>query len=254
MSRLAHARLAGVLGLVFASASHGAVFVNEIHYDDSTASGDVGERIEVVATAGEDLTQYSVVLYNGSNPAAAAAYDTDTLPAGSIVACGANVRIAVIQYATNGVQNGGNDAIALVGPGAALVQFLGYEGAATASDGPAAGLTSVDIGVSETNSTAPGTSLQLGGSGTAYADFTWNGTATETFGACNNGQSFGAPVDDAPEVTTTTPADAATDVAADASISIGFSESVTTTGEWFSISCSASGARAVADTTVAGSG
>ncbi|HVF35788.1 MAG TPA: Ig-like domain-containing protein [Candidatus Saccharimonadia bacterium] len=254
MSRSDLARLAGVLGLVFAGASNAAVFVNEIHYDDSTDPADVGERIEVVATAGEDLALYSIVLYNGSTPAAATTYDTDSVPTGSTVACGANVRIAVLSYATNGIQNGPSDALALVGPGSTVVQFLSYEGVVTASNGPAAGLQSADIGVSETNSTAAGTSLQLGGNGSAYADFFWTASATDRFGTCNNGQTFGAAPDVAPTVASTNPADLATNVARNANISISFSEPVATTGEWFSISCTTSGPRAVADTSVSGTG
>ena len=48
------------------------VFINEIHYDDSTASGDTGERIEVMATAGESLSGYRIYLYNGTSSTTAA--------------------------------------------------------------------------------------------------------------------------------------------------------------------------------------
>src|SRR5687768_18010489 len=90
------------------------VFINEFHYDDATASGDTGERIEVVATAGESLSGYRIYLYNGSTPSAATTYDNDAVPAGSLVTCGASVRIATLSYPSNGIQNGANDGIALV--------------------------------------------------------------------------------------------------------------------------------------------
>jgi hypothetical protein len=77
-----------------------------IHYDDATSSGDTGERIEVVATAGETLSAYRIYLYNGSTPSAAVTYDNDLVPAGSLVSCGAQVRIATVSYASNGIQNG----------------------------------------------------------------------------------------------------------------------------------------------------
>ena len=51
-------------------------------------------------------------------------------------------------------------------------------------------MTSQNIPVAETNSTAAGTSLQLTGSGSQYAHFTWAESAKQTFGACNNGQTF----------------------------------------------------------------
>jgi endonuclease I/methionine-rich copper-binding protein CopC len=220
------------------------VFVNEIHYDDADTptTGDTNEAIEIVATGGEDLSLYSIVLYNGSSPAAAVVYDTDAVPAGSIVSCagGGSARIAVINYPLNGVQNGTNDAIALV-QGSTVVQFLSYEGVATASGGVAAGLTSVDIGVSEVGSTVEGTSLQLGGGpGSTYGGFSWNGSATATMGACNNGQSFGAPVDNPPQLTGSTPANGASGVSVTTEIFLQFSEAVTLNPAGITLTCGAS--------------
>jgi predicted extracellular nuclease len=56
----------------------------------------------------------------------------------------------------------------------------------------------------------------------------------------------------APTVTSTTPADNATNVALDANITITFSEAVNVSGEWFQIDCPISGLRHVADTAVSG--
>ena len=51
------------LALAFVAAPASAdVFINEIHYDDATSAGDTGERIEVVATAGETLSAYRIYL------------------------------------------------------------------------------------------------------------------------------------------------------------------------------------------------
>ena len=61
----------------------------------------------------------------------------------------------------------------------------------TATNGPALGMTSTDIGVSEISSTAVGDSLQLTGMGTSYGEFTWAGAAANTFGSPNTDQSFG---------------------------------------------------------------
>ncbi len=229
------------------------VFINEIHYDDSTAAGDVGEAIEVVATAGEDLTNYSIVLYNGSVPGAATTYDTDVLPAGALVTCGTQVRIAAITYATNGVQNGAPDGVALVGPGNTVIQLLSYEGALTASNGPAMGMVSTDIGVSETNSTAPGTSLQLGGNAGSYAGFTWNTSASATMGACNNNQTFTGGVDQPPTLAGSIPANNAPSFPTNANLQVSFSESVDLGPTWFQLVCSLSGVRNVSDTVVGGS-
>lgn len=223
-----------------------AVFINELHYDNAGAS-DVGEAIEVVAPIGVDVSNWRVVLYNGSAPGAATVYGNRLLSEASSTTCGGK-QIKVLNYPTDGVQNGGNDAIALVDANGVVVQFLSYEGVATANGGPANGLTSVDIGVSETNSTVAGTSLQLSGSGSDYGQFAWQGSATATFGACNNSQSFGPPVDTAPSVSSTTPANSATGQATNVSITVNFSEPVDTTAAWFSLSCGSSGVHSAVTT------
>lgn len=238
-STRAFSRLLALALLPLCGYAQAEVFINEVHYDDATSSGDVGERIEVVATAGESLSSYRIHLYNGSSPSAATTYDNDLVPAGSLVSCGGSVRIATLSYPTNGIQNGPNDGMALVNGSGAVVQFLSYEGAITASNGPAAGLTSSNLPVSETGSTAAGTSLQLGGSG-GLASFTWRSSATQTFGGCNNNQSFSAP-NPPPVVTTTTPVQGATDFPAAGDLSVGFSETVTLASGAFTLVCGTSG-------------
>lgn len=162
------------------------VFINEIHYDN--AGTDAGEAIEIAGPAGTDLTGWSLVLYNGANNST---YDTDAL-SGTIPDGEDGYGFVTVNYPSNGIQNGAPDGVALVNNGA-VVQFLSYEGAFTAANGPASGLTSTDIGVSETGSETLGQSLQLSGTGTDYENFTWNTASTSTFGAANSGQSFTAP-------------------------------------------------------------
>lgn len=53
-------------------------------------------------------------------------------------------------------------------------------GTVTATDGPAEGETSVEIGVGE--STSAGSSLQLVGAGASYSDFTWVSDPNPSFG------------------------------------------------------------------------
>jgi len=227
------------------------VFINELHYDDSTPAGDVGAAIEVVATAGEDLSGYRLYLYNGSNPSAAAVYADNAVPAGT-ASCG-SARLATVSYPTNGLQNGPNDGIALVDASGKVVQFLSYEGTITAAGGPAAGLTSQNLPVSETNSTAPGTSLQLTGTGSQYAHFTWAESAGQTFGACNHGQTFsgGGPTgpNTAPSVTAPTPEQGASTFPAAADLSVIFSEPVTLSSGAFALSCGQSGTVALSHPT-----
>ncbi|WP_257386250.1 endonuclease [Tahibacter caeni] len=244
---LSGAVVALLSGFAASAMADTAVFINELHYDDSTGAGDVGEAIEVVGPTGTDLSNWRVVLYNGNTPAAATTYSDRLLSEATASTCGSK-QILVLNYPTNGVQNGANDAIALVDAGGSVVQFLSYEGPATASNGPASGMTSVDIGVSETNSTAPGTSLQLSGSGSDYGSFTWQGSATQTFGNCNNGQSFGPPVDVPPIVSSTTPANGATGQANTVDVAVTFSEPVDVTTGWFTLECSVSGSHSAVTT------
>ncbi|UJH91351.1 hypothetical protein LZ575_00695 [Antarcticibacterium sp. 1MA-6-2] len=160
------------------------LFVNEIHYD--TAGTDAGEGIEVAGTAGLELSGYSLILYNGNG---GSSYKTIAL-SGSLL--NQQSGYGTKEFFIPGIQNGGPDGVALV-KGDEVLQFLSYEGTFTAVDGPAAGLVSTEINVSENGADA-GTSLQLGGTGFNYADFTWQESLANTFGAVNLNQSFGGTV------------------------------------------------------------
>ncbi|MEX1001984.1 MAG: hypothetical protein WDZ35_07705 [Crocinitomicaceae bacterium] len=164
-----------------------AVWINEIHYDND--GGDVNEGFEIAAAAGTDLSCYDIVLYNGNT---GALYNTISL-SGIVPDNGCGMGTVWFGVPTNGLQNGAPDGIALIDNcnGGVVVQFLSYEGSFTATDGPAAGQTSTDIGVSEGGSDPAGESLQLtGGPGTDYSDFTWAGSGTATEGSTNTGQDF----------------------------------------------------------------
>lgn len=157
------------------------VWINEIHYDN--ASTDANEFVEVAGLAGVDLTGWSIVLYNGNG---GASYSTINLS--GTLASSTN-GFGFVKALTPGIQNGPPDGIALVDNLGRVVQFLSYEGVMTATSGPANGLTSTDIGVSQDNATV-GLTLQLVGTGSSYADFTWAANVANTEGAVNAGQSF----------------------------------------------------------------
>lgn len=166
------------------------VFVNEFHYDNE--STDVGEFIEIAGPAGTDLTGWSIVLYNGADSSAAAVYPANVAYAlsGTIPDQQGGYGTVVVDFPENGLQNGANDGFALVN-GSTVVQLLAYEGAFTASNGPAAGLTASNLPVSQASSEPSGSSLQLTGTGTEYGDFTWTKTEANTKGEPNAGQTFG---------------------------------------------------------------
>ncbi|MCB1094441.1 MAG: endonuclease/exonuclease/phosphatase family protein [Verrucomicrobiae bacterium] len=173
-----------LLALSIAGAAGQNVFINEIHYDN--ASTDTGEAVEIVAPAGTDLSAYELLFYNGASG--------DTY--GSLILSGttpnqSNSGFGAIAFPFEGIQNGAPDGLALYhSPSGSVVQFLSYEGTMTATGGAASGETSEDIGVTETASTASGTSLQLTGDGSEYGDFTWTRGGVASFGTINAGQSL----------------------------------------------------------------
>ena len=192
----------GAINITATNVGPSTVFINEIHYDNS--GGDQGEAIELAGNAGTDLAGWSLVLYNGGNNTA---YNTTNLAG---VFADEHNGYGFISFNIAGIQNGAPDGVALVDDGGQVIQFLSYEGTFTASGGPADGMLSNDIGQSETSSTQVGHSLQLTGTGTVYSDFTWADDAVNTFGALNNGQSFGAPPpNQVPAVSITNPVNGA---------------------------------------------
>lgn len=175
------------------------VWINELHYDN--VGTDVYEGYEIAGVAGTNLACYKVYLYNGTG---GVVYDSDTL-SGVIpnTACG----YGAVWFNTpaNGFQNGSPDGIVLeyapqatgcgVNNADTILQLLSYEGSFAATSGRAAGLTLTDIAVSEGSTTDSLFSLQLGGVGTSYAQFTWQSATASTHNAGNNNQYFcGAPV------------------------------------------------------------
>ncbi|GHA55584.1 hypothetical protein GCM10007389_03860 [Pontibacter akesuensis] len=159
------------------------VFINELHYDNDGA--DAGEGVEIAGNAGADLSGWQLVLYNGNGGTAYSALElSGTIP-------NQDNGYGTLFFAITGLQNGAPDGVALINPDGEVVQFLSYEGSFTATDGLAAGVTSEDIGVMESSSTPLNYSLQLTGTGTSYADFTWGGPITSTYNLINTGQSFG---------------------------------------------------------------
>lgn len=174
--------VAGVGGIVMpvgsaqpASADEPGPFISEIHYDN--AGTDIGEAIEIQAEPGTNLTGWQIVLYNGND---GAVYDQRTLR-GSVPSAG----VMVVEFDTNGLQNGSPDGVVLANRQRQVVEFLSYEGTFEAHGRPADGMTSVDIGVEEGSSTPAEYSLQK-------VDGTWIGPVPASFGVVNE------PPDDDP--------------------------------------------------------
>ena len=160
-----------------------AVHFSELHYDNTGT--DVDEKIEIQGPAGTDLTGWHIVLYGGDAVPTFSAYSDTPLEIDIPASCGTSGVVSV-DYPVNGIKNAkssgvGNPAgMALVDNTGAVIEFLSYEGTFTALDGPAAGLTSTDIGVAEDNPVpAPGNSLHRDNYGI------WSAPSPQDFGVCN---------------------------------------------------------------------
>lgn len=156
------------------------VWINEFHYDNS--STDVGEGFEIAGAAGASLAGYALLLYDGLG---GGVYSSNAL-SGSIdnEGCG----FGAVWFSVSGVQNGAPDGVALVRNGTQVVQFISYEGSVTGTAGAASGRIATDVGVKESGTEAAGRSLQLRGSGSAYASFSWGGPTNASAGTLNAGQ------------------------------------------------------------------
>jgi hypothetical protein len=164
------------------------VWINEVHYDNVGA--DTLEFVEIVLQNPGSylLSDFTLTLYNGGN---GSSYNTKTLDQYVFSQVDPNdnsFSYYYFMYPANGIQNGSPDGICLDYQGTVIL-FISYEGTFTAVGGPANGLLSTDIDVSESTSTPVGSSVGLTGNGIQYSDFTWayfDGTAT--IGAPNDSQ------------------------------------------------------------------
>jgi len=156
-------------------------WINEFHYDNIGA--DIGEFVEIAGPAGLDLSNYRLLFYNGSN-----GQSNYGLTLSGIIDDESNNYGAIDFYPTS-IQND-MEGIALVKlSNNQVLQFISYEGSFTATNNTANGMTSIDIGVEESDTTtAVGFSLQLIGTGNTYGDFNWNAPADDSPGDLNVGQ------------------------------------------------------------------
>ncbi len=115
---------------------------------------DANEKIEVLFPSTVAAASLSLVLYNGNDPSAAVTVGNPTTLSGAVPIGATGFSAAVASYAANGIQNGPNDGVALV-CGGSVIQLLSWEGVLTASNGPAAGQSSTDIGVAEDGACRP---------------------------------------------------------------------------------------------------
>jgi len=157
------------------------VFINEFHYDD--VSTDDNEFVEVaVANSYEgDLSTLTVSLYNGSS-SQLNVYGSATLDNFAVGADDGTYTyysMMIAGFNVSGIQNGSPDGFSLDCNGQVL-EFLSYEGTFTAGSGPAMGMASMDVGVSEPGDTPEGSSIEL-------FDGVWINVCENTKGDQNQG-------------------------------------------------------------------
>ncbi|MDP7520167.1 MAG: lamin tail domain-containing protein [Phycisphaerales bacterium] len=158
-------------------------WINEFHYDN--AGGDVNEFAEIVVLDGVDIASVTLSFYNGSNGTVYNSFNGTELTAGEV-----GTGYTIYSVLPSSIQNGGPDGLCVDIAGA-VAHFISYEGALTATDGPAAGQTSTDVGVSEDAGTTENSSLGLTGTGGAPDSFTWSELVDlATPGASNDGQTI----------------------------------------------------------------
>jgi endonuclease/exonuclease/phosphatase family metal-dependent hydrolase len=174
-------------------AAPGDVFVNEFHYDNT--GSDVGEFVEVVA--GPDFQQkfseIDVLFYNGSN---GEIYHTLNLAGSEFARTTTANAFDIFTADLGGTIQNGPDGIALVNRTTnQVIHFLSYEGTFAGTAGSALGITSTNIGVSQTTSEPLGSNaLGLTGSGGIRTNFNWTKiTGPYSKGAVNSGQTLVNP-------------------------------------------------------------
>jgi len=193
-------------------------WINELHYDN--LGTDTGEGIEIAGPAGASLAGWIVFAYDGATgqPYLNVAL-SGTIP-------NQQNGFGTRWFFIPGAQDGSPDGFALVAAGGAVLEFISYEGIFAATVGPAAGLTSADIGIFESTTAASGTSLQRIGAGSGAPDFLWVGGAAASPAQPNAGQALICPstgldcdadgLDDACEIATGQEADVDADGVPDA--------------------------------------
>lgn len=173
-------------------------YISEIHYDNCGSSifclgSDTDEGVEITGTPEFDLEGWRIILYDGKT---GKKYHTEKL-SGELPESG------ILWVPIQGIDDGKEEVvypitfpltfisysggIALVNYNvdpAEVVEFLSYEGSFTAKNGPASGMTSTDIGVSEDRADRVGNSLQK-------TDAGWVGPVAATPGKANSGQTLG---------------------------------------------------------------
>jgi predicted extracellular nuclease len=230
-----------VLSLGSAQAAPTELFISE--YIEGSSNN---KAIEIFNGTGSDVdlgaNNYAVQMcFNGNTSCTLNIALTGTVASGDVfVLAHSSANAAILAQADQ--RNGagwfnGDDVVVLRKGGTSLVDVIGELGTDPGTEW-GSGLTST-----ADNTLRRKPSIQAGDSNPSDPfdpSVQWNGFATDD--SSGLGSHTVTDGDAAPSVSNTTPAGGTANVAVDANASLTFSEPVTTTGDWFSISCTTSGA------------
>jgi hypothetical protein len=228
------AGLLGVLMVFFTGPAFADLVINEIMQNPSAVSDSNGEWFEIYNPEGPavDINGWTM-RDDGTNSHLISNGAPLMVPAGGYLVLGNNADSTAnggvtIAYQYSGFFLGNSDdELVLLDVSSIEIDRVNWDGGPTFPDPNGASMSLSD----------PDSDNNVGGN--------WC-TATTPFGDGDLGTPGAANVcsvvDFAPTVTMTTPADGATGIPADANLSITFSEDVTVTDPWFTISCGGSGA------------
>lgn len=167
------------------------VFINEFSYDN--IGTDTGEFVEIVVGPGYTgpLADIILLLYNGTGGGTYGSHPLSTFTQGWLTPSGHRI----FSKSISGIQNGAPDGLAIVVGGTAT-QFISYEGQIVATAGAANGMTSTDIGFTQSDSDPAGeSSLGLKDNSEIAPSFKWTKFTGIPYsaGQPNAGQTFTIP-------------------------------------------------------------
>lgn len=195
-----------------------------------------------LAAGGYKLQMY----FNGGTTASLTINLSGTVPAGgTFVLAQASASAAILAKANQTNASSwfnGDDALVLV-KGTAVVDSIGQIGVDPGTEWGTLLASTADNTLRRKSSVTGGDTNPFDAFDPALE---WDGFAVDSFadlGAYTG--STGAGVDVAPFVVSIVPANAATEVAVNANVTVNFSEPVNASGTWYALSCSSSGTKAV---------
>ena len=233
-----------VLPLVFALGSARAA-PTELFFSEYIEGSSNNKALEIYNGTGAPIdlaaNNYTVQMcFNGGAACALSIPLVGTVAAGDVFVLAQSAASAPILAQadqTNGSGWFNGDDVVVLRKGAALIDVIGQLGVDPGTEW-GTGLTSTADNTLRRKATIEAGDSNTGDSFDPVVE--WDGFATDDFTGL--GAHSTVVADPAPQVLTTTPAATATGVSVDSDLTVTFSEPVSVTGSWFSISCTLSGA------------